>query len=76
MAKNFESSLQELEDIVEKLEMGNISLDESVKLFEKGMKLSKSCQTMLENAEKKVSVLLADESGELVPKPFEETSAQ
>ncbi len=76
MAKNFESSLQELEDIVEKLEMGNISLDESVKLFEKGMKLSKSCQTMLENAEKKVSVLLADESGELVPQPFEEPSAQ
>ncbi len=72
MAKtNFEDSLAELESIVEKLENGEVSLDESIKLFEKGTKLSKSCQTMLENAEKKVTVLLANEDGELHEQPFD-----
>lgn len=72
MAKGFEESLKELEEIVEKLEAGDVSLDESIKLFENGMKLSKSCQKMLDTAEKKVSVLLANENGELELQPFDE----
>ena len=54
MAKGFEESIMELETIVEKLEKGDVSLDEALKLFESGIKLSKSCQKMLDNAEKKV----------------------
>ena len=70
MAKGFEEAMKELEDIVDKLEGGDVSLDEAVGLFESGMKLSKSCQKMLENAEKKVSVLMSDENGELKKEPF------
>ena len=71
MAKNFEESLKELELIADKLEAGEVSLDESIKLFESGMKLSKSCQKLLENAEKKVSLLTVDENGEIVKEEFD-----
>ena len=64
MAKSFEESIKELEEIVEKLEKGEATLDESLEYFEKGIKLSKSCQKMLDEAEKKVSVLVADANGE------------
>jgi exodeoxyribonuclease VII small subunit len=72
MAKSFEEAMKELGDIVEKLEDGDVSLEESIKLFENGMKLSKTCQKMLENAEKKVSVLTANEDGEMQQEPFAE----
>lgn len=71
MAKSFEESLKELEEIVEKLENGDVTLDESVKLFENGMKLTKSCKKQLENAEKKVTMLMTDENGEITEIPFE-----
>lgn len=64
MAKSFEESIKELEEIVEKLEKGEATLDESLEYFEKGIKLSKSCQKMLDEAEKKVSVLVAGANGE------------
>ena len=57
----FEKSIKELEEIVAKLENGDTSLDESLELFEKGIKLSKECNQMLDNAEKKVSVLIGGE---------------
>ncbi len=60
----FEESIKELEKIVEGLESGEKSLDESIKLFESGIKLSKQCQDMLDKAEKKVRVLMADGSEE------------
>ena len=56
--------MKELEAIVEKLENGDATLDESLQYFEKGIKLSKSCQKMLDVAEKKVSVLLTNSDGE------------
>ena len=68
--KGFEQSIKELEEIVGKLEAGEVTLDESIKLFEDGMKLSKSCQSMLEEAEKKVSVLIEDENGEMKKTAF------
>ena len=68
--KSFEKSIEELEKIVDKLEQGDVSLEESLTLFEKGVKLSKSCQKILDEAEKKVSVLVADENGELVKEDF------
>jgi exodeoxyribonuclease VII small subunit len=70
MAKGFEESMKELEEIVSKLEAGDAALDESLEYFEKGIKLSKSCQKMLDTAEKKVSVLLAGSDGGLEKKNF------
>ena len=55
---DFEKSMKELEEIVEKLERGDLNLDESVAEFEKGMKISKECNKILENAEKKITILL------------------
>ena len=69
-ANNFEKSIKELEEIVSKLEQGDIALDESLELFEKGIKLSKQCQKILDEAEKKVSVLVADENGEMHTEDF------
>ena len=55
--KNFESSLEKLEDIVGNLEGGNLTLDESIKRFEEGIKLYKGCKDLLSDAEKKITVL-------------------
>ena len=58
---DFEKSMEELEKIVEKLEKGDLNLDESVEEFEKGMKISKECNKILESAEKKITILLQKE---------------
>ena len=55
---SFEQGLKQLEGIVERLESGDLSLEESLQLFEKGMKLSQGCRAMLEEAETKVEVLM------------------
>lgn len=59
--ENFETKMEELEKIVTELENGDLNLDESVKKFEKGMKISKECSKILENAEKRITILLNDE---------------
>ena len=59
---DFESSLKELESIVEKLEDENINLEDSVKSFEDGVNLVKECQKQLQNAELKIKKLLDDGS--------------
>ena len=56
--KSFESSLNDLEKIVRKLEDGDLSLEESLKLFEDGVKLSRECRERLTNAERRIEVLL------------------
>ena len=68
--KTFEQSIAELEKIVSKLEGGNVTLDESLTLFEQGIKLSKSCQQMLDTAEKKVSILMTNADGEITKEDF------
>ncbi len=70
-AQSFEKALEDLEKIVEKLEKGGLSLSESLSLFEKGVKLARFLREELEKAEKKVSVLLKDEKGEIKEKPFD-----
>lgn len=60
----FEEAMKELEAVVSRIENGTKDLDESVALFEKGIELSKKCQKMLDTAEKKVRVLMADGSEE------------
>jgi exodeoxyribonuclease VII small subunit len=61
---NFESALEELETLVSKMEDGELSLDESLKAFERGIALTRHCQTALQEAELKVQTLTQD--GELV----------
>jgi exodeoxyribonuclease VII small subunit len=56
----FEASLEELEKIVERMESGDQSLEESLKDFERGVTLTKACQTMLKNAEQRVDKLVKD----------------
>ncbi len=70
MAKTFEQSIAELEEIVSQLEGGNVTLDESLELFEQGIKLSKGCQKMLDAAEKKVSILMTNSDGEIEKEDF------
>lgn len=70
MAKGFEASMKELEEIVAKLESGEVGLEESLKLFEQGIKLSKSCQSILSDAEKRVSVLISQDGEEPRTKNF------
>ena len=55
---DFERSLAELEAIVDKLEQGDLSLDESLRQFERGVQLTRTCQTALKQAEQKVEILL------------------
>lgn len=55
---NFEDTIKELEQIANELEKGDLNLDESVSKFEYGMKLSKNCSKMLEDAEKRISILI------------------
>ena len=70
MKKSFEEQIQELEKIINELENGNLNLDDSVVKFEEGMKISKECNKMLENAEKKITILLNGEDEELKEENF------
>jgi exodeoxyribonuclease VII small subunit len=78
MAKNkekeqsFETSLASLEQIVANLESGDLSLERALELFEEGVGLARRCQTQLEDAERKVEMLLR-ERGEIRVTPFEIT---
>jgi exodeoxyribonuclease VII small subunit len=65
MAKTFESSLAELEKIVEQLENGDLPLEESLKLFENGVKLSRECRERLSDAERRIEMLMKDGEGKL-----------
>jgi exodeoxyribonuclease VII small subunit len=72
MAKErFEDALNKLEKIVSKLEEGDIPLEESLKLFEEGIRLSRFCNQKLDEAEKKVEILLKGKNGLLKPHPFD-----
>ncbi len=68
---SFEKALADLEGIVQKLEKGGLSLNESLALFEKGVKLTKYLREELGKAEKKVEILLKDEKGEVRKEPFD-----
>jgi exodeoxyribonuclease VII small subunit len=69
----FEESIKQLAEIVDRLEGGDLPLDESVALFEKGMHIAKRSQAQLDRAERKVEELLAvDDNGTPTTRPFEE----
>lgn len=67
----FEEAISKLEDIVESLESGNLGLDQSIKMFQEGMELSGFCSKKLDDAEKKISMLIQTEDGDYKEVPFE-----
>ena len=73
MAKvSFEKALDQLENIVKDMESGNLTLEQSLKKFEEGMKLSKYCTQKLEETEKKISLLTIQSDGSVRERPFED----
>jgi exodeoxyribonuclease VII small subunit len=64
MEKTFEASLAQLETIVRQLEAGDLPLEESLKLFEKGVGLSRECRERLNEAERRIEILMKDSEGE------------
>ena len=71
MAKQtFEKAMKKLELIVQQLESGDQPLEEAVKKFEEGIKLSKFCSEKLDETEKRITILLKDQTGNLFEKPF------
>jgi len=69
---SFESDLEKLEEIVSALEEGGLPLEDALKQFEEGVKLSRKCEKALSDAEKKIDVLMKNADGELETAPFEE----
>lgn len=67
----FEKSLEKLESIVKKLESGELSLEDSIKAFEEGVRLAQNCGKKLDEAEKKVEILLTSKDGQDVRQPFD-----
>ncbi len=62
---SFEEAFQNLESIVEKLEMGDLSLEESLKLYEEGIKYSRICLKILDDAKKRIEVVHISENGDI-----------
>lgn len=63
---NFESAIEELETLVEEMEQGDISLEESLKKFERGIELTRTCQKALQDAEQKVQMLIEKKDGDQI----------
>ena len=68
--ETFESALNKLEGMVEKLEDGSITLDEALKTFESGIHWSRECNKFLKHAEKRIETILKNENGEYDQKEF------
>lgn len=69
----FEETFKKLEKIVEDLEKGDLSLDDALKKYQEGIELSRSCSQRLENAKKKIDILVKNKKGEFELKPLDET---
>ncbi len=73
--KDFETALRSLEEIVSQLEAGDLALDRALELFEEGVKISRFCNTKLEEAERKVETLIKTADGTVKEVPFSEDQA-
>jgi exodeoxyribonuclease VII small subunit len=73
--KSFEVSLEALEEIVQALESGDLPLEKSLELFEEGIRLSRQCQERLNQAERRIEILLRDNQGRPVVNAFEDANA-
>ena len=67
---DFEAALSELEQIVQRLEQGELSLEESLRQFERGVELTRGCQKALRQAEQKIRILAKKQDGEIVEQDF------
>jgi len=72
--KTFESSLEDLERIVRQLEQGELTLEKSLELFEQGVTLSRDCQERLNQAERRIEILMRDNQGRAAVRPFDPES--
>lgn len=72
----FETALKRLEDVLESLEHGDLPLEESLAAFEEGVGLVKFCQQKLDEVEKRVELLLKDETGKFFTRPFPEEEGE
>lgn len=72
----FEASLKKLEEIVKRLETGSLSLDDSLKAFEEGVRHAAFCSSRLDDAERRVEILLRQKDGSLMREPFETTESR
>jgi exodeoxyribonuclease VII small subunit len=70
--KDFESALKSLEDIVAQLEAGDLALDRALELFEEGIRISRFCSSKLDEAERKVEILIKAADGTMKEVPFSE----
>jgi len=69
--KTFEQAMKQLEQIVEALESGDLPLEKAISKFEEGIQLSKFCSNMLDETERKITILTQDQEGNLSEKAFE-----
>lgn len=76
MEKSFEASLTELEEIVTKLEDGDLPLEESLELFEKGINISRACRDRLAKAERRIEILMREADGEIGVEDFDPESVR
>jgi exodeoxyribonuclease VII small subunit len=74
--QTFEDSLQRLEEVLDSLEHGSLSLEEAVKAFEEGVGLVRFCHGKLDEVERRVELLLKDEAGRFFTKPFPEEEGE
>jgi exodeoxyribonuclease VII small subunit len=74
--KTFEASLEELERVVRELEQGELPLERSLELFEQGVALSRECQDRLNQAERRIEVLMRDNKGQTTARPFESENGE
>lgn len=70
----FEQSMKKLEQIVQELESGDLPLEDAMKKFEEGIKLSSMCSEKLDETEKKITLLIEGQKGSVLEKPFESDS--
>jgi exodeoxyribonuclease VII small subunit len=73
---NFEAQLKRLDEVLEALEHGDLPLEEAMRLFEEGVRLVKACHQKLDEVEKRVELLLKNESGRFFTRPFPEEEGE
>jgi len=74
--QTFEKAIQQLEEIVQELESGDLPLEKAMQRFEQGIGLSKQCSKMLDETEKKISILVQETDGTVTEKPFSESEEE
>lgn len=73
-SKTFEEAMVELEKIVQKLEKGELPIDESIEYFQKGVELSRYCSKKLDEIERRITILIEKENGDIKEEVFERTN--